>query len=306
MSTTSSTDSSHPSPSAWQTARFTPPAALSVSRSGYAMLANVPGESPGCPPARNSAAPRQGVAAVEVVRVAHREGALDRAPGGEHGGGRPLTTAPGDAARARHRGRGSYRLRQPSKPSWLSSSNALKEFWMLFATTLSFGWPLLADAGSTRAVFAPFRNHPEMSARSVTFRLWPSCTVTGGTRTDSSLWLTSEVNVKALRVPAWLYVPVTRIEMFAKSGFAAMNAASSLELGLWISNSSALKVPAGTATATCCAMCALPSGSDTSTGPVSNSSQSPFPIIASQDATSARLSSTFRNTSWALRPITVP
>src|SRR5213594_922261 len=87
---------------------------------------------------------------------------------------------------------------QPSRPSRLSSSNALKEFWMLFATTLSFGWPLLADAGSTRAVFAPFRNHPEMSARSVTFRLWPSGTVTGGTRTDSSLWLTSEVNAKAL------------------------------------------------------------------------------------------------------------
>src|SRR5881398_2027110 len=78
MSTTSSMVSSHPSPSAWQTARFTPPAALSVSRSGYAMLANVPGESPACPPARNSAA-----------RVAYRERALDRVPGGEHGVSRP-------------------------------------------------------------------------------------------------------------------------------------------------------------------------------------------------------------------------
>src|SRR5437867_5004956 len=92
--------------------------------------------------------------------------------------------------------------------------------------------------------------------------------------------------------------------MVAKSGLAAMNAASSLELGLWISNSSALNVPGGTATDTCCAMSALPSGSDTSTGPVSNSSQSPFPSITSQVATSDRLSSTLRTTSWALRTMT--
>src|ERR1051325_7973642 len=89
--------------------------------------------------------------------------------------------------------------------------------------------------------------------------------------------------------------------MAAKSGLAAMNAASSLELGLWISNSSALKVPAGAASDTCCAMVALPSGSVTSVAPVSNSSQSPFPATASQDATSERLSSTLRSTSCALR-----
>src|SRR5256885_1731351 len=56
MATTSSTDSSHPSPSARQTARFTPPAALSVSRSGYAIMANVAGDSPAARAARNCAA----------------------------------------------------------------------------------------------------------------------------------------------------------------------------------------------------------------------------------------------------------
>src|SRR6266567_420865 len=89
--------------------------------------------------------------------------------------------------------------------------------------------------------------------------------------------------------------------MAAKSGLAAMNAASSLELGFWISNSSALNVPGGAATDTCCAMVALPSGSVTSVAPVSNSSQSSVPATASQDATSERLSSTLRSTSCALR-----
>src|SRR5438045_6179774 len=89
--------------------------------------------------------------------------------------------------------------------------------------------------------------------------------------------------------------------MAAKSGLAAMNAASSLELGLWISNSSAVNVPGGAATDTCCAMVVLPSGSVTSVAPVSNSSQSSFPATASQDATSERLSSTLRSTTCALR-----
>src|SRR5256885_12248860 len=89
--------------------------------------------------------------------------------------------------------------------------------------------------------------------------------------------------------------------MAAKSGLAAMNAASSLELGLWISNSSALNVPGGAATDTCCAMVVLPSGSVTSVAPVSNSSQSSFPATASQEATSERLSSTLRSTTCALR-----
>src|SRR2546422_663741 len=64
-------------------------------------------------------------------------------------------------------------------------------------------------------------------------------------------------------------------------------------------------VPAGALIDTSCAMTALPSGSVSSLEPVSKSSQSPFPRIASHDATSARLSSTFRNTSWALRTMTV-
>src|SRR5213082_2939729 len=89
--------------------------------------------------------------------------------------------------------------------------------------------------------------------------------------------------------------------MAAKSGLAAMNAASSLELGLWIWNSSALNVPGGAATDTCCAMVVLPSGSVTSVAPVSNSSQSSVPATASQDATSERLSSTLRSTTCALR-----
>src|SRR5438477_788290 len=89
--------------------------------------------------------------------------------------------------------------------------------------------------------------------------------------------------------------------MAAKSGLAAMNAASSLELGLWIWNSSAVNVPGGAATDTCCAMVVLPSGSVTSVAPVSNSSQSSFPATASQDATSERLSSTLRSTTCALR-----
>src|SRR5216110_2762022 len=149
---------------------------------------------------------------------------------------------------------------QPSRPSWLSSSNAWKEFWMLFATTLSFAPPLFADAGSTSAVLAPFRYQPERSTRSVTFRLCPAWIVAG----EGSV-------------------------------------ASSLELGLWIWNSSAVKVPGGAATDTCCAMVVLPSGSVTSVAPVSNSSQSSFPATASQDATSERLSSTLRSTTCALR-----
>src|SRR2546422_7713977 len=83
------------------------------------------------------------------------------------------------------------RTAQPSRPSRLSSSNALKEFWMLFDTMLSFGPPLFAEAGSTSAVFVSFRYQPEMSTRSVTFRLWPSCTVTGGARLHSLLLSTS-------------------------------------------------------------------------------------------------------------------
>src|SRR2546429_229624 len=37
---------------------------------------------------------------------------------------------------------------QPSRPSWLSSSNASKELWMLFATTLSFAPPLSGGAAT--------------------------------------------------------------------------------------------------------------------------------------------------------------
>src|ERR1700693_1433408 len=48
-------------------------------------------------------------------------------------------------------------------------------------------------------------------------------------------------------------------------------------------------------------MALLPSGNDTSAGPVSNSSQSPLPGTASQLATSDRLSSTSLSTSSALR-----
>src|SRR5256885_12324669 len=104
---------------------------------------------------------------------------------------------------------------------------------MLFATRLSFGWPLLAEAGSTRAVLAPFRNQPEMSARSVTFRLWPSCTVTGGARLGSLLWVEAGLKVEAPRVAAWVVVPRTRIQMVAHPGVAAMDPRASLELGLW-------------------------------------------------------------------------
>src|SRR2546429_4470735 len=89
--------------------------------------------------------------------------------------------------------------------------------------------------------------------------------------------------------------------MAAKSGLAAMNAASSLEVGLWIWNSSAVNVPGGAATDTSCAMVVLPSGNVTSVAPVSNSSQSSLPATASQDATSERLSSTWRSTTCALR-----
>src|SRR3989442_1345926 len=181
---------------------------------------------------------------------------------------------------------------------------------MLFATTLSFGPPLFADAGSTSAVFVAFRYQVEMSTRSVTLSVCPSWSVIGGTRLAFWLWSTSDVKVKSLRVPApvpvpWTKVPITRIEMVAKSGLAAMKAASSLELGLWTLNSSSSNVPAGALIDTSCAMTALPSGSVSSLEPVSKSSQSPFPRIASHDATSARLSSTFRNTSWALRTMTV-
>src|SRR5438874_2875589 len=176
---------------------------------------------------------------------------------------------------------------------------------MLFATILSFGWPLLAVAGLTSAVFAPFRNHVEMSTRNVTFNVPPSCTLTAGTRVDSWLWSTSDTNVKSLRLPAWLYVPVTRMEIVAKSGCAAMNAASSLEPGLWIWNSSWSYRPGGALTVTCGAIAVPPRGSDTSVAAVSNSSQSPFPATASHVGTSARLSSTCLSTSWAERTITV-
>src|SRR2546428_13972035 len=53
---------------------------------------------------------------------------------------------------------------------------------MLFATTLSFGPPLFADAGSTSAVFVAFRYQVEMSTRSVTLSVCPSCSVIGGGR----------------------------------------------------------------------------------------------------------------------------
>src|SRR5919198_4729570 len=84
-----------------------------------------------------------------------------------------------------------------------------------------------------------------------------------------------------------------------------MNAASSPELGLWTSNSRASYVPGGAFTVTCAAMGVAPSGSDTSVAPVSNSSQSPLPTMASQAETSERLSSTCLSTSSTLRTITL-
>src|SRR3989442_12804539 len=99
------------------------------------------------------------------------------------------------------------RTAQPSRPSRLSSSNALKEFWMLFDTMLSFGPPLFAEAGSTSAVFVSFRYQPEMSTRSVTFRLWPSCTVTGGARRHPPAWAAAGGEGEALAGTPPLFVP---------------------------------------------------------------------------------------------------
>src|SRR2546429_9877698 len=101
------------------------------------------------------------------------------------------------------------RTAQPSRPSRLSSSNALKEFWMLFDAMLSFGPPLFAEAGSTSAVFVSFRYQPEMSTRSVTFRLWPSCTVTGGARPPPSLLVTAGGEGEMRRGRPRAYVPGT-------------------------------------------------------------------------------------------------
>src|SRR2546425_12520606 len=109
---------------------------------------------------------------------------------------------------------------------------------MLFATTLSFGPPLFADAGSTSAVFVAFRYQVEMSTRSVTLSVCPSCSVIGGTRLAFWLLATAAGKVKSLRVPApvpvpWAKGPITRVEMGAESGGAAMKAAAPLELGVW-------------------------------------------------------------------------
>src|SRR2546428_3503715 len=107
---------------------------------------------------------------------------------------------------------------------------------MLFATTLSFGPPLFADAGSTSAVFVAFRYQVEMSTRSVTLSVCPSCSVIGGTRLAFWLSSTSPVEGKWLRRPApgpapGTEGPITRVGVGAEAGVAARKAAASLVPG---------------------------------------------------------------------------
>src|SRR5881394_1326734 len=148
-------------------------------------------------------------------------------------------------------------------------------------TTPSLAWPLFADAGSTKADPPAFRNHVDTSTRRVTAVPAPALTVIGGANSTSCWASRSDVNTKSLRVPAWLYVPATRIDTPSNVGLATMKAASSDDSGLWILNSSLSYCPGGALTLIIVSVAVVPRGNDTRTAPVSNSSHpSSLPTVS--------------------------
>jgi len=138
------------------------------------------------------------------------------------------------------------------------------------------GLALVPEAGSTSAERRRSGQFAT-STRSVTFAGCPSLTVQR--RRNTTSWLASHVRCEGEVAPraGLIYVPVTRTDTPSKLGFGGDEGCIGAGLGLVILNSSLSYMPCGAFTAMTASVAVLPSGSETSVVPVSNSSQSPLP-----------------------------